>query len=143
MEKCCVFCQIVAGEQCADVLYEDERVMAFLDIAPITKGHSLVIPREHHHSLNEIPSAVLTRMMEVASRIGPASMRVMDGDGFNIMAAVGRCAGQIVPHAHLHVVPRHPADGVVMPTGSSTYENENEKHDIAQKLRWRVNGDEC
>ena len=107
----CIFCRIVAGEIPAVKIYEDDLVFAFMDIAPINFGHVLVIPKTHHNSCASIPEDVAGRMFHVASRIGVACRRALDYDGFNLHLADGTCAGQVVMHAHLHVVPRGAEDG--------------------------------
>lgn len=102
----CIFCKIAAGEIPAVKIYEDELVLAFLDIGPINFGHTLVIPKEHHESSSTIPEATAGRMFHIGSRIGIALRRELDYDAFNLHLADGTAAGQVVPHAHLHVVPR-------------------------------------
>ena len=111
VDKNCIFCRIIAGEIPAAKVYEDDLVCAFLDIAPINKGHVLVIPREHHESSSTIPEATAGRMFRVGSRIGVALRRKFDYDAFNLHLADGCAAGQVVMHAHLHVVPRGVEDG--------------------------------
>lgn len=107
----CIFCKIIAGEIPAAKIYEDDLVLAFLDIGPINHGHTLVIPKEHHESSSTIPEAVAGRMFHVGSRIGIALKRKFEYDAFNLHLADGTAAGQVVMHAHLHVVPRGVEDG--------------------------------
>ena len=107
----CIFCKIVAGEIPAVKVYEDELVFAFLDIGPINPGHMLVIPKEHHESSATIPEATAGRMFRVGARIGTALRRALDYEAFNLHLADGTAAGQVVMHAHLHVVPRGVEDG--------------------------------
>ena len=107
----CIFCRIVKGEIPAAKIYEDDLVFAFLDIAPINFGHVLVIPKEHHESSSTIPEATAGRMFRIGSRIGVALKRKLDYDAFNLHLADGAAAGQVVMHAHLHVVPRGVEDG--------------------------------
>ena len=102
----CIFCKIIAGEIPSVKLYEDDLVYAFLDIAPINKGHILVIPKEHHESASTIPESTAGRMMKIGTRLGIALKRTMDYDAYNLHLADGKAAGQVVMHAHLHVVPR-------------------------------------
>ena len=102
----CVFCKIINNEIPSAKIYEDELVFAFLDLGPINFGHALVIPKEHHESSSTIPENVAGRMFKVASRIGVALKRKLDYDAFNLHLADGTAAGQVVMHAHLHVVPR-------------------------------------
>ena len=107
----CIFCKIIAGEIPSAKIYEDELVYAFLDIGPINFGHTLVIPKEHHESSSTIPEETAGRMFHVGSRIGIALKRKFDYDAFNLHLADGTAAGQVVMHAHLHVVPRGVEDG--------------------------------
>ena len=107
----CIFCRIIKGEIPSAKIYEDELVYAFLDIAPINFGHVLVIPKEHHESSSTIPEATAGRMFRIGSRIGVALKRKLDYDAFNLHLADGSAAGQVVMHAHLHVVPRGVEDG--------------------------------
>jgi len=107
----CIFCRIVKGEIPAAKIYEDDLVLAFLDIGPINFGHVLVIPKEHHESSSTIPEATAGRMFRIGSRIGIALKRKLDYDAFNLHLADGTAAGQVVMHAHLHVVPRGVEDG--------------------------------
>ena len=109
--KNCIFCKIIAGEIPSLKIYEDELVLAFMDIAPINYGHVLVIPKEHHTSVATIPENTAGRMFLVGSRIGVAMRRGLDADGFNLHLSDGTVAGQVVMHAHLHIVPRWTDDG--------------------------------
>ena len=107
----CIFCKIINGEIPSAKVYEDELVYAFLDIAPINQGHVLVIPKEHHQSASTIPEHIAGRMMRIGSRIGIALKRRDEYDAYNLHLADGAAAGQVVMHAHLHVVPRGVEDG--------------------------------
>ncbi len=107
----CIFCRIVAGEIPATVVYEDELTLAFLDIAPLIKGHTLVIPKAHFEHIGGIPPALLGACMNTAQRIAAAQVAVLDADGVNLHQANGAAAGQVVPHLHFHVVPRFANDG--------------------------------
>ena len=106
----CIFCKIIAGEIPSVKIYEDDLVFAFMDIAPINLGHILVIPKEHHESASSIPEATAGRMMKVGSRLGIALKRALDYDAYNLHLADGKAAGQVVMHAHLHVIPRGAED---------------------------------
>jgi histidine triad (HIT) family protein len=134
----CVFCKIGSGDLPSTKVYEDELVVAFLDIAPLNKGHVLVIPREHCNSITTVPPQQQARMMEVGAKLGAALMRVTDGDGFNLLVSTGACAGQIVPHAHLHVIPRHGDDGITFTARTIQYDSEAEKQDLAAKVIQRL-----
>ncbi len=138
MERVCIFCRIVKGELPATKLYEDDLVLAFLDIAPINKGHCLVIPKGHHNSLTTVPAEQSARMMTVATQLAAALMRATDSDGFNLLLSNGTCAGQVVPHAHLHVIPRHAQDGVSLPSRSRPYDSDEEKEALVAEVRKRM-----
>lgn len=107
----CVFCRILAGEQPAQIVYRDEQVMAFLDIAPIAEGHTLVIPVNHHTDLHDTPAEVAGAMMQVAQRVSEAIGAGLQSDGS--LLAMNTVVGQTVFHAHVHVIPRNRRDGVI------------------------------
>ena len=107
----CIFCKIINGDIPAAKVYEDELVLAFMDIAPINYGHVLVIPKEHHQSISTVPEATAGRMLRIASRIGIILKRREEYDAYNLHLADGTAAGQVVMHAHLHVIPRGVEDG--------------------------------
>ncbi|MCM8536795.1 MAG: HIT family protein [Lentisphaeraceae bacterium] len=129
----CIFCKIVNDEIPAKKLYKDEHVIAFLDIAPITKGHTLVIPKVHQESISAVPAEYQQKMMHVSSQIGKAFVRTGEYDGFNLHLNNGQCAGQVVPHAHMHVVPRIGTDGFHWNWRNLSYE-ENEADEIIAKF---------
>ncbi len=107
----CIFCSIAAGKIPSVKIYEDELVYAFLDIGPINSGHTLVIPKEHHQSCATVPEHIAGRMFRVGSAVGTALRRECGYEAFNLHLADGTAAGQVVMHAHLHVVPRGIDDG--------------------------------
>lgn len=108
----CIFCAIVSGDAPATFLYEDEVVVAFLDINPVTTGHLLVVPRAHLPALADLDSETGARMFTVAQRMA-AALRESDlrCEGINLFFADGEAAFQEVFHAHLHVLPRYEGDG--------------------------------
>ena len=136
----CIFCKIIAGEIPAAKIYEDELVLAFLDIGPINFGHTLVIPKEHHESSATIPEATAGRMFRVGSRIGIALKRKFEYEAFNLHLADGTAAGQVVMHAHLHVVPRGVEDGFRWNWRQLSYK-EGELKEFAGELSARVAAD--
>lgn len=108
----CVFCKVLAGELPSTRVYEDDAVVALMDIFPLRRGHVLVIPREHHRQVHALPAPVRARLLEVgarlasalyASTLAPAAVHYMINDGPE--------AHQTVPHVHLHVLPRYRGDG--------------------------------
>ena len=138
MNTDCVFCRIVAGRIPAAWVYDDDYVLAFLDIAPFNKGHCLIIPKQHYNSLTIIPPEIAGRMMEVAARLGAAVLHTTHADGFNLLLSNGVVAGQIVPHTHLHIIPRFPNDGFMLPTRTVAYFDEDEKTRYADEIRKRM-----
>ena len=108
----CVFCDITAGHAEASIVYEDEYVLAFMDIQPVTTGHVLVIPRRHMPYLNDVPPAIAAHMFIVGQSLAAALRRSrLPCDGVNIFLADGKAAFQEVFHTHLHVFPRMEGDG--------------------------------
>ena len=130
----CIFCKIAGGEIPSVKIYEDELIYAFMDISPINYGHTLVIPKEHHTSVATIPEATGGRMFRVGSRIGVAMRRALDCDGFNLHLSDGTVAGQVVMHAHLHIVPRWTDDGFHWNWRQLKYESDAQRDEIAEKI---------
>ena len=109
----CVFCKMVAGEIPATKVYEDEAVLAFLDIGPISDGHTLVIPKQHCTRVDECDPEVLSAVAARLGRIAEAVVAAMDADGYNVLSNNGSAAGQVVDHLHFHIIPRKTGDGVL------------------------------
>jgi len=115
----CIFCRIIASELPASFVYEDETVVAFLDIRPINPGHLLVAPRAHTESMSTLPAQTAQHMMAVAQRLMNGLRQTnVRCEGVNLLLADGEVAGQEVAHVHLHVVPRYPNDGFGLRFGS-------------------------
>ncbi len=109
----CVFCAISAGRAEASVVYEDDDVIAFMDLGPINDGHVLVAPRDHRAGLADLTPELSAAMIELARRIaGVLRDGEVGADGVNLMLSDGEAAGQEVMHSHLHVVPRHRGDSL-------------------------------
>jgi histidine triad (HIT) family protein len=106
----CIFCKIVAGQLPAATLYESEQVLAFLDIGPLSEGHTLVIPKEHHATLDTCPIPVLREVASSLGRIARAVVAATQCEGYNLLCNNGRVAGQVVDHVHFHIIPRSPGD---------------------------------
>lgn len=121
----CIFCKIVRGEiPCANV-YETDQVLAFLDIAPVQPGHALVIPKAHHPTLFDIPQGLSQELVEATQKVGQAMMRVTCATGLNLMMNNFTSAGQLVPHAHFHLIPRFEEDGLMLWPQSPYDDNEH------------------
>ncbi|MCR4562523.1 MAG: HIT family protein [Bacilli bacterium] len=104
-----IFCRIIEGEIPSNKVYEDDDVIAILDISQLTKGHTLVIPKEHYDNMLSCPKELLHKVIDVAQRIGQACVSVLGAKGVNILTNVNEIAGQSVPHFHVHVIPRYVA----------------------------------
>ncbi len=102
-----VFCKIVDGEIPCYKLYEDDDVLAFLDISQATKGHTLVISKKHYDNFLSIPQEEMHKVMDVAQRIGQVSVKYLGAKGVNILTNCYEAAGQTVMHFHVHVIPRY------------------------------------
>jgi len=111
-EKDCIFCKIVRGEIPANKVLEDNEFLAFLDIKPISKGHALLIPKVHCKNLLDFPRTEETDLMEFLKKIATAVVKATNADGFNLGMNNGRAAGQVIHHAHFHIIPRFENDGL-------------------------------
>jgi len=107
----CIFCKIVAGEVPSARVYEDPDRLAFMDINPIRPGHLLLIPKRHYERLTDLPEDEAAELGRLLPRLARAVVKAANADGFNIFQTNGACAGQVVPHLHFHLIPRHENDG--------------------------------
>lgn len=131
----CIFCRIVKGELPCTKVYEDDAVLAFMDIGPIIKGHVLVIPKAHYATLPEVPAELAARVMVVVQKVATALMSALSADGVNVHQSNGACAGQVVPHVHFHVIPRFNDDGHRWNWAAVKYENPAEMAALGQRVR--------
>ncbi|HEY4278773.1 MAG TPA: HIT family protein [Conexibacter sp.] len=111
----CVFCKIIAGELPARIVHEDERTVAFMDIAPATYGHTLVVPRNHSRDLLEIAPEDLDAVTRHGQLLARRMNERLGADGVNLLNACGAAAWQTVFHFHLHVIPRYNDDPLRLP----------------------------
>ena len=112
MEEDCLFCKIVSGEINSEKVYEDDSIIAFLDIFPAAPGHTLVIPKNHFDTLNNTPDSILAQLISVAKKASRAVTRAFNADGVNLFQNNGEVAGQIIHHVHFHIVPRFANDSL-------------------------------
>ncbi len=129
----CIFCKIIAGEIPAVKIYEDESVLAFLDITPVNLGHTLVIPKQHFANLLELPDDLLCLLAQAVKKIAPAVMAGVSAQGFNLGLNNGSVAGQLVGHFHWHIMPRFEADGYKLWHGKQ-YEA-GQADEVAEKIK--------
>ena len=107
----CIFCKIANGEIPSKTLYEDPEFRVILDLGPATKGHALILPKEHAGDLYELPEESAAKAMTLAQKIGKTMVQKLHCDGLNLVQNNGEAAGQTVRHFHLHPIPRYVNDG--------------------------------
>jgi histidine triad (HIT) family protein len=107
----CLFCKIIKGDIPSNKIYEDKEFLVFLDIGPVNKGHTLVVPKKHYVTFLEMNEKELGKMMKIVQKIANAVIKGTKAQGFNIMINNKRAAGQLVDHVHLHIIPRFENDG--------------------------------
>ncbi|MBD5505677.1 MAG: HIT family protein [Lachnospiraceae bacterium] len=107
----CIFCKIANGEIPSQTLYEDETFRVILDLGPATKGHALILPKEHYANLYELPETTAGEAMKLAKKMAAMMTERLGCEGFNLVQNNGDLAGQTVFHFHMHLIPRYRADG--------------------------------
>ncbi len=140
MSASCVFCRIVAGDDPAHVVLDDDVALAFLDVRPLFPGHVLLVPREHHETLVDLPPELVDPLFQRARRIAAAVVDVLGAQGSFV--AMNNTVSQSVPHLHVHVVPRTKGDGLrgfFWPR--TTYDDDAHAADVAARLRAAVAAD--
>jgi histidine triad (HIT) family protein len=110
----CIFCKIVSGDIPSVKVYEDDRVLAFMDINPINDGHLLIIPKSHAGTIHDIAEPDFLAVMAATRKLAIAVKKALNPDGINLMQLNGKAANQVVPHLHVHIVPRWSGDGVTV-----------------------------
>ncbi len=131
----CIFCKIVAGDIPACKIYEDEHTLAFMDIGPLVKGHTLVIPKTHYDPLSETPTEILTACMQTVQRVMQAQQKALSAVGVNLHQANGAAAGQVVPHLHFHIIPRFADDGHHWNWNPQSYANPEAMQKMANRIK--------
>jgi histidine triad (HIT) family protein len=129
----CIFCDIVDGKRIGHVLYEDDYHIAFLDKYPIDVGHSLIIPRKHHEKITDMDSKDVGNIFAIVPKIAKAILDATDADAFSVGQNNGKAAKQIVPHVHIHIIPRYNGKGTVWTKRQIS--NEDELVELAKKIR--------
>ena len=108
----CIFCKIANGEIPSATLYEDEDFRVILDLGPASKGHALILPKEHYANLYELSDELAAKAMVLAKRMIIKMQKVLNCDGYNVVQNNGETAGQTVFHFHMHLIPRYEGDNV-------------------------------
>ena len=119
----CIFCKIVTGEIPCSKVYEDDLVIAFLDINPLGEGHTLVLPKEHFGKLDECSDEIASALAVSVKRVSKAVVGAVEADGYNVLCNNGRASGQLVDHVHFHVIPRISGDCILRDWPAGEYED--------------------
>jgi histidine triad (HIT) family protein len=136
-EQDCIFSKIVAGQIPAEKVYEDDVVLAFLDINPISDGHTLVIPKKKYERLEDCPDELVGQVCSRLGKIAGAVVKAMGADGYNVLCNNGRAAGQLIDYVHFHIIPRRTGDGVLAKWPQKPYP-EGKIGKIAEKVRQNI-----
>ena len=132
----CLFCKISRGETPAAKVLETDRAVAFLDIQPVNPGHVLLIPRDHHETLSDMPDGLAAHAGTLLPRLCRAIRAATGAEALNVIVNHGRAAGQTIFHVHWHIIPRHPDDAVRWPWPHAPYEG-----DGLDRMRSRIEGE--
>lgn len=132
--KNCIFCRISSGEVPSKTVYSDDDCVAVLDISPATKGHMLLMPKEHHSVMPQLPEHLTEHLFMVARQLSQAALRGLDCNGMSIFVANGIAAGQRAPHFMVHLIPRNDNDGISLKI-PKTAVPEKEAKAAAEKLK--------
>ena len=129
----CLFCKIIAGEIPCNKLFENDRVIAFLDIKPVNPGHTLIVSKLHTENILDTPESELKEMIAVTKKLIPKILDTIKADAFNIHINNNKTAGQEIPHIHFHIIPRFENDNIEMWKGKDYKEGEAEN--ISNKIK--------
>jgi histidine triad (HIT) family protein len=110
----CVFCKIARGEIFTEKIFENDNFFVIRDISPVSEGHSLVIPKKHYENFLDLPNSLGTEFFSIAKKTALDLIDKKLGEGFNLVMNNFEVAGQVVPHAHIHIIPRKKGDKIVV-----------------------------
>lgn len=130
----CIFCNIIERKAPAEIIFEDDKVLAFLDIKPIHYGHILVVPKKHCSDFLAIPEDVLSSLIIVTKKVTDAMVKSLKPDGYNLFSNNGKAAGQSVFHFHMHITPRYFKDDIHFKLKLKDYKN-TEMQNIASLIK--------
>ena len=129
----CLFCDILDGKKNGYFLYEDDSHIAFLDIYPIDVGHSLVLPKKHHEKITDMAPEDVGNLFSNVPKIAKAILEATNADAFSIAQNNGKAAKQIIPHVHIHIIPRYNSKGTVWTKRQIV--SDDELSELAKKIR--------
>ena len=132
----CIFCKLANGDIPTNIIYEDDEFKVFMDVAPATKGHALVLPKDHYANIYEIDSEILGKAIQIGQKVVKHVTPILNCDGYNLLQNNGEIAGQTIFHFHLHLIPRYKdADNTnVLVTNHVSFTNE-EMAEICESLK--------
>lgn len=130
----CIFCKIIAGQIPSAKVYDRGGVYAFLDIAPVNKGHALVVLKKHYETLFDLPEDIGRELLVALKVVGQAVMKATGASGLNVGMNNFESAGQLVHHAHFHLIPRHAGDGLTLWT-QHAYESVEDMQKLAKAVQ--------
>ncbi|MDQ7783675.1 MAG: HIT family protein [Desulfomonilaceae bacterium] len=136
----CIFCKIVAGTIPCTKVYEDETVLAFMDIMPLNKGHLLVIPKEHLENIVDADPKIYGHLASVICTIAKAVNAAVEPDGMNVLQLNGKAANQVIPHLHMHIVPRWEGDGLTISAWDPVMGDSEEISETAETIKRKLSG---
>ena len=110
MDDNCIFCKLANGVIPVEKAYEDDDIAVIFDAGPATKGHMLILPKNHYKNISEVPQELAGKMLAMGAKLGEAARGAFKADGYNILVNTDEAAGQTVFHTHMHVIPRHTDD---------------------------------
>ena len=134
----CIFCKIINGEIPSSKVYEDEDFIAFLDINPVHKGHTLLIPKKHFRNLFDTPDDVAAKIYSTAAKVGEGICKATSADGLNILQNNEEAAGQEVFHSHIHIIPRYKEDGLIFSKKHCKYDSFDEMGHLAEAIKGEI-----
>jgi len=134
----CIFCKIVAGEIPAVTVLDEESVVAFMDINPSSKGHLLVVPKNHAENIFEISESDLATLIIAVKRCAKAAKEALKAEGITILQLNGKASDQIVPHLHIHIIPRWKNDGLPISSWEMKPGDMEEINTIAQEIKKNI-----
>ena len=133
----CIFCKLANKDIPTNIIYEDDRFTVILDASPATKGHALILPKQHFANIYEIPDETAAKAMILGKKMATAMTKALHSDGFNLVQNNGEAAGQTVFHYHMHLVPRYIKDNVTMTWVPGKADTE-ELSTLSKALRKRI-----
>lgn len=136
----CVFCQIIRGESPAAIVYQDDWTVAFMDIRPASHGHLLIVPKKHYTYITEMPPDEVGHLFKVTSKIARALVKALNPKGFHILQNNGAEAGQVIPHVHVHIVPRYGGESLLSLFTQRKMQSIDQLQIIAQAIKDKIEG---